>query len=517
MSYPADPHWANVKNLLHFDGVNGGKRIADEKNNVWTVGSTSVLSSAQKKFGSTSLYCDGSSNGYVSLASTWIWGTNDLTIGLWIYPLTQVGSMPSVVVHGSSNWFAMAVSPTGHTDKVVVYLNNATHLVSGSSIQYNTWSHVAFIRTAAGATKLYINGVLEASGTTAYDPTVTANTYVGHSSYPFRGYIADYRYTFGVNRYPTNFTPPTAAFPGSGVVDPYYDKVVLHMPFDAEHGAREYKDLKNHLVVSGGVASPGPAINVGGPSNPAFGNSVVFMGSLEYWLKTTSNDFNPGTQDFCIEGRCSTPASTGVWGTLFRLAAADGVTAELELQYVQASNTMRLYVKGVLHGNFTPSGYMATNTLTHWAVCRTGSSIEVFENGIKRGSTYNIGANPISSSGDLYLFGAPSSWPAYGAHDDIRFTIGNSRYTATFTPPTAPHPRVGPNFLSGTVLDSNNTPLARTVRAFRRSDSLLTDETVSDATTGAFELRATDMSEHYVLVFDDNRNAMVYDHIEPVV
>ena len=105
---------------------------------------------------------------------------------------------------------------------------------------------------------------------------------------------------------------------------------------------------------------------------------------------------------------------------------------------------------------------------------------------------------------------------AYGVHNEIRYTKGLARYTTNYTPPTEPFPHVWLKHLSGTVKGNFNAPLSRRVRSYRRSDGMLVDSTMSDATTGEFALSATDPSLHFVVVFDDENNAMVYDHIEPM-
>jgi hypothetical protein len=39
---------------------------------------------------------------------------------------------------------------------------------------------------------------------------------------------------------------------------------------------------------------------------------------------------------------------------------------------------------------------------------------------------------------------------------------------------------------------------------------------MSDPVTGAFSLPADNTDEHFVVVLDDTKNALIYDHITPV-
>lgn len=69
--------------------------------------------------------------------------------------------------------------------------------------------------------------------------------------------------------------------------------------------------------------------------------------------------------------------------------------------------------------------------------------------------------------------------------------------------------------ISGHVYDSNGAPISRKVRAYRRDTGNLVAEAISDASTGEYGIDAYGLLEHYVLVLDDDKNAMIYDHITP--
>ena len=512
MSYPADPYWANVKNLLHFDGVNGGKRMPDEKNGQVTVASTAVLSSAQKKFGNTSLYCDGLATGNANVYTSAQWASKEVTVEAWMYPLEQLTSAPVLLMLSSSATFYIRVSGTNTPNKVTLTIGGSFQITSASDVAYNAWSHIAVTRTAAGDISLFINGVLEASGNSTFDPNTTSTFSVGGqgvAANAFRGYISDFRYTLGVNRYPTNFTPPTAAFPGSGVVDPYYDKVQAHLHFNGENGSTEFVDQKGHTFArQQGTAGQVPTIGVS--SSAKFGMSWGDFSANSKGIKATSSDFVLGSSDFTLEF-FSYVGSYDAYPnmSLVHAVASDGTTDAIHVTQTPYSGELKVSVLGTQ----VISGFGASvGALNHIALVRSGGNLRLYANGVQTGTTYNIGTTEITGNGALGI-----GRTQFGRMDEFRITIGVARYVSNFTPTTEPFPDAGPQFLSGTVLDYDNAPLARTVRCFRRSDSLLTDTVISNATTGAYELRATDMSEHYVVVFDDARNAMVYDHIAPVV
>jgi len=92
----------------------------------------------------------------------------------------------------------------------------------------------------AGVNRLYIDGVRQ--GPAVADANTYANTsaqlvvgarQAGATSLadPFNGWIDEFRYTVGVGRYPTEYTPATSAFPRSAS-DPSWGNVQLLMGWD---------------------------------------------------------------------------------------------------------------------------------------------------------------------------------------------------------------------------------------------------------------------------------------------
>jgi hypothetical protein len=87
---------------------------------------------------------------------------------------------------------------------------------------------------------------------------------------------------------------------------------------------------------------------------------------------------------------------------------------------------------------------VSLNTWTHIAITRSGSTWRCFVNGTLEATAtaavtlytgtglISSGANPV---GDNSLT---------GYIDELRITKGYARYTATFTPPTAAFPNIGP-------------------------------------------------------------------------
>jgi len=87
--------------------------------------------------------------------------------------------------------------------------------------------------------------------------------------------------------------------------------------------------------------------------------------------------------------------------------------------------------------NAAPFGTIELNTWTHYALTRNGSTFRTFKNGII-GSTINNAASIYSSLEHHLQIGVHYALYVPGYFDEFR--VSNvARWTANFTPPTAPY------------------------------------------------------------------------------
>lgn len=205
-----DPEWDNVISLLRGNGTDGSTTITDEKSITWTKTGNVAVSTAQSKWGGSSLYFDGT--GYLKrILSTAI--TADYTIEGWFYFNTyslqyvfgEYVNSSSVGLYIQNEW-TISLATNGAE-------NNSSH-----GIALNTWVHIAVVRTATHI-KLYIDGVEKNSVANSTTPNIQV-MYIASVEWieqapHFNGYIDDFRITRAA-RYTANFTPPTAQFPNVG-------------------------------------------------------------------------------------------------------------------------------------------------------------------------------------------------------------------------------------------------------------------------------------------------------------
>lgn len=515
-----DAYWPYVKHLLHFSGVPGSAKVVDEKHSIWTTRGA-ASSDAKPIFGATSLLCSAYNNTpFVSLTA--VWGSLDACIEMFVSPApTNVAATPMVwsLAAATSSGLWIQVNGTG-AGKVQVFLGAFSTTVplleSVSNIPVDTWTHIAVTRTGANTWKLWVGGALEATAINATALSTSSSCYIGSgatSTTYFSGHISNYRYTLGAGRYFADFTVPSAPFPHSGVIDPYYANVVLHCHFNAEDGVIGATDQKGHVIAAFGTPLPITTLlsaKFGGSSLNQTGQAVG-LGCV-----TTSADFSPGTQDFCFEGFAKpNPGGSQVFQPLFQLMAADGITTALSVEFYPYNNQVIAVVNGVTQFPMVASG---AGGWGYFCLFRLGAIVYFWCPAVGLRSV-NIGADTaINSNGVLYLGGGVApKWGMFGQIDEFRFTIGGARYSGTPPTPTDPFPDYGPRKMTGTVRDPSGNPISRVVRSYRSSDGVLVDSGVSDSTTGAFELRAHDVSEHFVVVHDPVKNALVFDHIDPVI
>ena len=206
----------NSDNARAAYSYNGGKNWGY----TWLPSSTLItnsgdpyLETAQKKFGISSLYLNGSS--YVTVASDtrFAYNKEDFTIEFFWRP-TALGTQQVLVDQRSAANEAAIYLEMDTSGNIRLYVLGAYQITSSNACSAGSFNHVAVSR-ASGTTRMFVNG------------TLTATTYTDANVYaerPIRigasfsgatlatGYIDEVRVSRGVSRYTTTFTPSLSAF-----------------------------------------------------------------------------------------------------------------------------------------------------------------------------------------------------------------------------------------------------------------------------------------------------------------
>lgn len=224
-------------------------------------------------------------------------------------------------------------------------------------------------------------------------------------------------------------------------IDPFFSEVELLLPMDGTNGSTTFTDASdNGLTVT---ANGNAAIST---SEGKFGGaSAYFDGTGDYLSVTYNAAIALGSDSFTLECWVFPTITPTSAATIYSNRASTAVFAGVNISISQ--NT--LYPTLIVSFNGSSWGILGTSSVAltedewnHLAVVRNGSQWNLYVDGVSgisattSGSVYDDGSNAIMGSvpgGGFYFT---------GYIDEFRITKGTNgaRYTAAFTPPTAPHP-----------------------------------------------------------------------------
>lgn len=351
-------------------------------------------------------------------------GTGDFTIELWVYYASSAdvnGTLIGLNTASVGNW---AIIGSGG----LLYFQNGN---ASSSLMYpytppfGQWAHIAWTRSGS-INRAFINGVQvsgDVSSPTNYNGTGTLTIGNGVTYATHQGYIADVRVVKGTAVYTSNFTPPTqplTAISGTSLLI-------------RGANAGVYDEMgKNNLSLIGNATTSTTVTKYNT-------TSMYFDGNSDYVSFPNSESVYFGTANFTIESWVYPIAysSTYIYPAWFSNSPNDGGTSGEIVYYLNhPAGGGRIYV----NGNAQISSPIATGQWSHLALVRNGNNLYFYINGTQAGTT------PYSASLGLttgnFTIGARtgnlSQTCLNGYIEDFRLTKGYARYTANFTPPTAP-------------------------------------------------------------------------------
>lgn len=174
-----------------------------------------TVSTAQSKFGGSSLYFNGSNAKLeIPFSDMFDFGTGDFTIDLWMYPQTT-STEQSIFSSVATGGFFFSIRDASRIG--IGRVSEAWDTTINASLTANAWNHVAVVRSNS-TVMLFINGVLKGSGTNATSYSMGGDSIqIGaeiNACY-YNGYIDEFRVS-NVARWTENFTPPTEPYDPNG-------------------------------------------------------------------------------------------------------------------------------------------------------------------------------------------------------------------------------------------------------------------------------------------------------------
>ena len=285
----------DTKLLLHGDGADGSI-----SHPITFVG-TAQLDTAQKKFGTGSLYCDASGD-YISAptSSDWDFINEDFTLDCWAMwdnlptdgnykPLfnkfSSVGNNRAYyfsLINSGGTYYLRLTYTTDGTNTTIVNLVSSAITPSA-----DTWYHIALVRSGT-TIYFFVDGILKGTETigTVYN-ALRALEIGGGSDFSLGhdGWIDELRISKGIARWTSNFTPSTSKYQS----DEY---TTLLLNFNGADGATFTDDesggdvsTQNHIVTYNGTAQLDTAQSKFGSS------SLLLDGNSDYLTVPDSADW----------------------------------------------------------------------------------------------------------------------------------------------------------------------------------------------------------------------------------
>ena len=365
-------------------------------------------------------YFNGTSDFLTTAANTALaFGTGNWTIEFWMYK--TISSNAYIIVIGADWGLSTGVSLISYSGNFALTAGSGSSLTLGVPLVAQ-WAHVAIVQSGTTVT-LYQNGT--STGTITNSNNLTDNILkVGMTGSwsPINGYISNLRVVKGTAVYTANFTPPTAPLTAvSGT------SLLLSATNAGIYDATSKNDIS---TISNAQAST--------VQSKFGGSSMLFNGTTDYLTAVDKPTLQLGTGDFTIEGWVYLTTGSTARGYISKGPSA--ATTGWELRF-NAANFLRFeWTASFLVGTTT----IPTNTWTFVTVVRSGTAtgnVKLYVNGALY-ATSSVAVTDNFNQTDPLRIGIDRAGTAFfpGYTDEVRITKGIARYTAAFTPPTAPFP-----------------------------------------------------------------------------
>lgn len=514
MSQGYDQKWGLVVAMSYLEGISGATLVASERGATFTVNNCSV-STAVSRWGRGSMFFPAeSADRSILIGGVTVRVTDQHAIQGSFYStdvsgnrfILGIGNRISLLVQNGTLYLVVRTSSASDPSYVVA---------APSPVQAGRWYDYT-IRTNSTGFSLELDGAVVASalygGETdggVFTSSRLGNQGVTSAAASWNGYLGPFRWTIGDQRLEDS-GKPAYRFPVLGAVDPHREKVVFHSHCEPTENGVPRDEKGNDIAVIGGAPGittawkkygiGGLSINGGlriGP-NPAF-----ILGTNDFTLEfdyvygdNASITFRWIFQFLNPDGSLAFGAGSSQWGS------SDAAYVKCELTTLSAEAI------------FQSPGRVVFS--------RRGRYLYIYRNGLSTPyATMDIGeATSIGGDGYFYLGygdGGSGSNGRLLVIDEPRLTIGGDRGTGPVYPvSTEKYSDFGPRSLSGTVIDPDGNPLVRTVRAYHRITGRMVSETTS-AADGTWALPVADTGDHFVVVHDDVKNALIFDRVKPVL
>lgn len=464
-------------------------------------------------------------------------------------------NVPVIVQPGDFN-FKIEITGIGHFIKVsyksvtdvVVELTGSIELIQ------QTWAHVAVIRES-GILKIYVDGILDAQTTVANNEAIkptTGSQYEnilrigGHDQgwiergmvVNYRGRMDEIRYSKGIARWTTTFTPPTVRYNTPTQTTDFSKKLLLHC--DGTNNSTTIIDdslAGKTISVAGnakldtsvkkfGTASlslDGNGSYVSAPSSTDFNLTYLKSFTIEGWFNSSDVSklqylFSQRRDDWSYYGLRYDPSGKFVWED--NSFNENYLHRVIEGSFTLTNNTwyhIALVRKYFAPGNFEvdENNPFDTNNKAVWYLFINGVSIPLTLTAQDGGHPWEAWAwsIPIMEYAPMgwsspFVVGADTKYLTNGfighidefrlslsREDEVDFKYEGARYVTNFTPATthflsySEQPAVNNMVIQSQGFDTNDVPTSARVVIFEEDEILQHEPLILDTITPKKDLR----------------------------
>jgi hypothetical protein len=203
--------------LLHMNGMDGSTAFTDESGKTWTAYGNAQMDIEQQKFGAASLLLDGNDDYITTPHHSDFDISGDFTFDFWVrFDSAISGSIFLMKGDANDGWrfymsSATALKFTNRSAGV-----NTVQMTSSFAPVVGQWYHLALTRSG-NSFRMFADGVQLGGVYSDTDPlkNTTFDLRVGaaaESGHPIHGWMDEVRFSNGIARWTSNFTPPTSEY-----------------------------------------------------------------------------------------------------------------------------------------------------------------------------------------------------------------------------------------------------------------------------------------------------------------
>ena len=409
--------------------------------------------------GSTTLDGLGSvdfSSGYLNIAAdaAMTIGVEDFTIEFWVNPDNFTNRGTFYDSRGASSTTGITIGHEASSGEVRVYMNaghGADYPVWSSALTTGQWQHIAVTRDS-GTIRLFVGGVLRDTGNRTSDMNGNHAVNIGYKTYTGSGYsyfdgkISNLRVVRGQAIYTASFTPSTNPLTTTSQGCQPYDVVFLgcNNPNDATIAT---------------VAANLTATNASEDSASPFSSSTVDLshtGGSVYICNMANNrahvefdtepltvELSGGEMDFGSGAYTIEYFFKADWISTTRsysmIAARWDPTNRSFYSGIRDPDDMSYYYtlgSGLNNSRF--DGGWVHNKWYHVAICRDSNDTRIYLDGVVKGNFSDTGHDTGNSSANFTIGWQHDGGETFtnGTISNLRIVKGQALYTSNFTPPT---------------------------------------------------------------------------------